>query len=97
MKSTGQDQEFLDEVYRKARILEYDKREAQKVLLNRKRLARQRNGKFAGILIAALAVFVMIRYAEIDLGMCLVTSFLLIGAGAALEMAEFTVSTDRDS
>ena len=96
MKSTEQEQVFLDEVYRKARMLEYDKREAQKVLRNRKLLARRKAATLSGITIITAAFALMIRTGKIDQELCVALSLLLIAAGLVIEKLELSWSPEKD-
>ncbi|WP_405110573.1 hypothetical protein MHH28_00990 [Paenibacillus sp. FSL K6-1217] len=88
MKSTEQEQLFLDEVYRKARLLEYDKREAQKVLYNRRVLARRKILTVSGITIVTAIFALMIRIGKVDQWLCVLLSLLLITAGLLIEKLE---------
>ncbi|WP_339223938.1 hypothetical protein [Paenibacillus sp. FSL H8-0332] len=88
MKSTEQEQLFLDEVYRKARLLEYDKREAQKVLYNRRVLARRKILTVSGITIVTAIFALMIWIGKVDQGLCVALSLLLITAGLLIERFE---------
>lgn len=88
MKSTEQEQLFLDEVYRKARLLEYDKREAQKVLYNRRVLARRKILTVSGITIVTAIFALMIWIGKVDQGLCVALSLLLITAGLLIERLE---------
>ncbi|MCE3200234.1 hypothetical protein JI735_21370 [Paenibacillus sonchi] len=94
MKSSEQEQAFLDEVYRKARLLEYDKREAAKVLRNRKILARQKMVKFACVIVSTVVMALIIRHGGIEQGLRLCLSLLLIAAGIAVESMELSRSTE---
>ncbi|MFC4304899.1 hypothetical protein [Cohnella boryungensis] len=96
MKPTEREQAFLDEVYRKARELEYDRSQAEKVRRNTRLLARQRYAKAASVAAAAGAVFLMIRLGKIDQGLCVTLSLLLIGAGVTAERTEWLWSADKD-
>ncbi|WP_054939977.1 hypothetical protein [Paenibacillus ihuae] len=96
MKSSEKDQAFLDEVYRKARLLEFDKREAEKVERNSRRLSRQRNTKFAGIVFVAAVVFLLIRAGRMDQPLVLLLSLLLFGAGLLVEKTELAWRADND-
>ncbi|WP_151736161.1 hypothetical protein [Paenibacillus tengchongensis] len=97
MNLDEREQAFLDEVYRKARLLEYDKREAEKVLRNRRMLARQHRMKLALILGSAASVAGAGLYGQVDQALCVVLSLLLIGAGIAVEKAELTWNPDKSS
>lgn len=88
MKSTEQEQLFLDEVYRKVRLLEYDKREAQKVLYNRRVLARRKILTVSGITIVTAAFALMIWIGKVDQWLCVALSLLLITAGLLIEKLE---------
>lgn len=96
MESTEESQAFLDEVYRKARLMEYDKQEAEKVMRNSRQLSRQRNAKLAGIVLAAAAVLVMIGTGAIDRSLVVLLSLLLIGAGLIVENTEYTWNPESD-
>lgn len=96
MKSTEQEQLFLDEVYRKARLLEYDKREAQKVLYNRRVLARRKILTVSGITIVTAIFALMIRIGKVDQWLCVLLSLLLITAGLLVEKLELLWSLEND-
>ncbi|ETT30232.1 hypothetical protein C162_33523 [Paenibacillus sp. FSL R7-269] len=96
MKSTEQEQLFLDEVYRKARLLEYDKCEAQKVLHNRKVLARRQILTVSGITIVTAVFALMIWVGKVDQGLCVALSLLLITAGLLIEKLELLWSLEND-
>ncbi|MEK3876671.1 hypothetical protein [Paenibacillus sp. FSL M7-0420] len=96
MKSTEQEQLFLDEVYRKARLLEYDKREAQKVLYNRRVLARRKILTVSGITIVTAVFALMIWIGKVDRGLCVALSLLLITAGLMIEKLELMWSLEND-
>lgn len=100
MKSKEQRHEqerlFLDEVYRKARLLEYDKREAQMVLRNRRILARRKVLTVSGITIITAAFALMIRMGKIDQWLCVLLSLLLIAAGLLIEKLELSWSPEND-
>lgn len=91
-----QEQLFLDEVYRKARLLEYDKREAQKVLRNRRILARRKLFTVSGITIVTAAFALMIRMGKIDEWLSVLLSLLLIAAGLLIEKLELSWSPEND-
>lgn len=97
MKSTEQEQLFLDEVYRKARLLEYDKREAEKVLHNRRMLARRRVWTISGITSVTAAFALMIHLGKIDPWLCVLLSLLLIAAGLLVEKLELAWSPENDA
>ena len=97
MKSTEQEQLFLDEVYRKARLLEYDKREAQKVLYNRRVLARRKILTVSGITIVTAVFALMIWIGKVDRELCVALSLLLITAGLLIEKLELLWSLENDS
>lgn len=88
MKSTEQEQLFLDEVYRKARLLEYDKREAQKVLYNRRVLARRKILTVSCFTIVTAVFALMIWNGKVDRELCVALSLLLITAGLLIEKLE---------
>ncbi|WNS46221.1 hypothetical protein [Paenibacillus sp. MMS20-IR301] len=94
--STGQEQTFIDEVYRKARLLEYDKREAELVLRNRKLLARRKTVTSSGIAIITAVFAFMIRLGYIDQALCVALSLLLIAAGLLLEKLDWSWSPEKD-
>lgn len=96
MKPNEQEQVFLDEVYRKARLLEYDKREAQKVLRNRRVLAKRKLATLSGFTIITAAALLMIRHGEIDQGLCIALSLLLIVAGLVMEKLELSWNPEND-
>lgn len=96
MKSTEESQAFLDEVYRKARLMEYDKLEAEKVMRNSRKLSGQRFVKLVAIVLIAVVVFVMIRIESIDQSLVVLLSLLLIGAGLIVENTEFNWEPERD-
>ncbi|OMD45712.1 hypothetical protein BSK56_18790 [Paenibacillus borealis] len=83
-------------MYRKARLLEYDKREAEKVQRNSRQLDRQRNTKLTGIVLTAVAVFAMIKLEVIDQVLLVLLSLLLIGIGLMVENTEFTWDQESD-
>lgn len=91
-----QEQAFLDEVYRKARLLEYDKREAQKVLYNRRMLARRQAAVICGITIITAAVALLIRMGKLDQPLCIAVSLLLIVTGLLVERLELTWNPEND-
>ncbi|MEK4043741.1 hypothetical protein NSU18_08745 [Paenibacillus sp. FSL H8-0048] len=97
MKSTEQERLFLDEVYRKARLLEYDKREAQRVLHNRKVLARRQILTVSGITIVTAVFALMIWIGKVDQWLCVELSLLLITAGLLIEKLELLWSLENDS
>ncbi|NQX49845.1 hypothetical protein HQN87_31590 [Paenibacillus tritici] len=97
MKSNEQEQLFLDEVYRKARLLEYDKLEARKVLLNRKILARRKAVALSGITLFTAVFALMIRVGQINQGLCVALSLLLIAAGLLIERLELSWSPENDA
>lgn len=96
MKSTEESQAFLDEVYRKARLMEYDKVEAEKVMRNSRKLSGQRFVKLVAIVLIAVVVFVMIRIESIDQSLVVLLSLLLIGTGLMVENTEFNWEPERD-
>ncbi|MEK3794584.1 hypothetical protein MKX42_22840 [Paenibacillus sp. FSL R7-0204] len=96
MKSTEQEQLFLDEVYRKARLLEYDKREAQRVLHNRKVLARRQILTVSGITIVTAIFALMIWIGKVDQWLCVALSLLLITAGLLIEKLELLWGLEND-
>ncbi|MFC6651924.1 hypothetical protein ACFTAO_14005 [Paenibacillus rhizoplanae] len=96
MKSNEQEQLFLDEVYRKARLLEYDKREAQKVLYNRRVLARRKILTVSGITIVTAIFALMIRIGKVDQWLCVLLSLLLITTGLLVEKLELLWSLEND-
>lgn len=96
MKSNEQEQAFLAEVYRKSRLLEYDKREAQKVLYNRKKLARRKAVTISGISVLTAVFALMIRTGRIDQGLCVALSLLLIAAGLLIEKLELSWNPEND-
>lgn len=83
-------------MYRKARLLEYDKREAEKVQRNSRKLDRQRNTKLTSIVLTAVSVFVMIKFEVIDVVLLVLLSLLLIGIGLMVENTEFTWDQESD-
>ncbi|WP_238655930.1 hypothetical protein [Paenibacillus piscarius] len=91
-----QEQLFLDEVYRKARLLEYDKREAEKVLHNRKVLARRRVWTISGITTVTAAFALLIILGKVDQWLCVQLSLLLIAAGLLIEKLELAWSPEND-
>ncbi|WP_340022589.1 hypothetical protein MHI24_26755 [Paenibacillus sp. FSL K6-1096] len=91
-----QEQLFLDEVYRKARLLEYDKREAEKVLYNRKIMAKRRVWTVSAITIVTAAFALMIHMGKIDQWTCVLLSLLLIAAGLLIEKLELAWSPEND-
>lgn len=91
-----QEQLFLDEVYRKARLLEYDKREAEKVLHNRKVLARRRMWTVSGTTIVTAAFALVILLGKVDQWPCVLLSLLLIAAGLLIEKLESAWSPEND-
>ncbi|WP_150266876.1 hypothetical protein [Paenibacillus tepidiphilus] len=95
MNSEEREQAFLDEVYRKARLLEYDKREAEKVRHNHRILARQRWVKVAVVLGSTVSAAGMSLYGEINEGICILVSLLLFGAGMAVERFELSWNADK--
>ncbi|MEK3903649.1 hypothetical protein [Paenibacillus sp. FSL R7-0179] len=97
MKSTEQERLFLGEVYRKARLLEYDKREAQRVLHNRKVLARRQILTVSGITIVTAVFALMIWIGKVDQWLCVELSLLLITAGLLIEKLELLWSLENDS
>ena len=96
MKSTEQEHLFLEEVYRKARLLEYDKREAQRVLHNRKVLARRQILTVSGITIVTAIFALMIWTGKVDQVLCVALSLLLITAGLLIEKLELLWSLEND-
>lgn len=95
MEPNEREQAFLAEVYRRARVLEYDKLEAEKVARNKRRLAQRRNAKFAVVLLVAAAAALLIRYGKIDQSLCIGLSALLIGVGLILERTDYSWNSDR--
>ena len=96
MKSNEQEQLFLDEVYRKARLLEYDKREAQKVRHNSKVLARRQAMTILCVTIFTAVFALMISIGKIDQILCVALSLLLIAAGLLIEKLELSWSPEND-
>lgn len=93
----AQEQLFLDEVYRKARLLEYDKREAEKVHYNRKILARRRVWMISGITAVTAVFALMIYMGKVDQWLCVLLSLLLIAAGLQIEKLELAWSPENDT
>ncbi|MNO18906.1 hypothetical protein D3C76_86270 [compost metagenome] len=96
VKPNEQEQAFLDEVYRKARLLEYDKREAEKVLRNRRILARQRMVKLSGVIVSTFVMALVIRQGEIGQPLCMFLSLLLIATGIAVESKELSLGAENE-
>lgn len=96
MRSNEPEQLFLDEVYRRARLLEYDKRDAEKVLHNRRMLARRKAMTISCVTILTAVFALMISIGKIDKELCVALSLLLIAAGLLIEKLELSWSPEND-
>ncbi|MNY49474.1 hypothetical protein D3C86_1849040 [compost metagenome] len=64
---------------------------------NSRRLSRQRYAKFAGIVLVAIVVFLLIRAGKMDQPLVLLLSLLLFGAGLLVEKTELAWRADNDT
>lgn len=97
MNLAEKEQAFLDEVYRKTRLLEYDKLEAEKVKRNSRLLSLQRYAKFTGIVLTAVVVFLLIQTGKMDQTLVLLLSLFLLGASLLVEKTELAWRADNEN
>ncbi|MCL6458477.1 MAG: hypothetical protein K6T85_10780 [Gorillibacterium sp.] len=88
MKRTAGEQAFLDEVYTKARSMEYDKLEEEKVRFNQQVLVERRNRRLAGITLVGAAALFILYFSDFDSILCIFVSIGLILLGIILEKAD---------
>lgn len=90
------DETFLRGVYVKASLLDYDRRENERVRLNRIRLRRQRLRRLASMALSVLLGCVILRFNFSNLVDLLSFSCVLIALGTLLEQAELRWAEDGD-
>ncbi|WP_058301278.1 hypothetical protein [Gorillibacterium timonense] len=89
-------EQFLRGVYLKAYMLEYDRREDERVRQNRKRLRRQSLGRLSIMVFGLLFGYVFLRMNSYDLITLLAFSLGIVALGTILEQTELRWTGEQE-
>ncbi|MEO3945461.1 hypothetical protein [Gorillibacterium sp. CAU 1737] len=78
-------EDFLRGIYLKASLLDFDRREEERVQRNRRRLRRQSISKALILAVAGLTAYAVLRMSAMDLGTLLTVSIGVVALGTTLE------------
>ncbi|WP_155987968.1 hypothetical protein [Gorillibacterium massiliense] len=91
----SEDRKFLDEVYAKARLLAFDKKEEEKVRQNRAKLAKRRRLKIAAGTVLAVGGYLFLYDSAYSLSACFILSFALAVVGIVADRVEMRLVSEE--